>query len=257
MLVTTSSDPTEQVTASAQAAATELHAKWVARGRNSLAKLMANHSESAILLVSRERLEYHQIDQPVFYFHPSMAAVRVKRLLRGEGDTLLTAADVRKGDTVLDCTAGLASDSIVLAHAVGSEGRVTALESEQVIQYVVREGLKRYVYEVEALNEAMRRVELLHANHDDYLRQADSKSVDIVYFDPMFRQPIHESSSISPLRGLANGGELASRTLEEACRVARKAVVMKEITRSSEWKRLNFTDFVKASPKIAFGVIRL
>lgn len=56
----------------------------------------------------------------------------MKRLRNGEPDTLLALAGVRPGDRIVDCTAGLGSDAIVFAFAVGDEGTVVALESAAI-----------------------------------------------------------------------------------------------------------------------------
>ncbi|WP_248925554.1 class I SAM-dependent methyltransferase [Paenibacillus hamazuiensis] len=257
MLVTTSYDPTEEQLAQARDAAKKLGARLIRRGRLALERMKEQYGDPSVVLVTKERIEYHQEGYPLFYFHPSMAHVRIQRMLKGEQDTLMEAAGVRPGDRVLDCTAGLASDAIVFSHAVGESGSVVALESEKVVQYIVKDGLGRYESVVEPINRAMRRVELLHADHADYLRGAETDSVDIVYLDPMFRRPIHESSAISSIRGLANDMEIREETIREARRVARRCIVLKESKRSGEFERLGFTDIVAVSPKLAYGVIRL
>lgn len=257
MLVTTSYDPTEEQVAYAKEAARKLEAVWVPRRRFTLDKLKSEYGDKTLLLVSKERMEYHQEEQPPFFFHPSMAAIRIKRLLNGEEDALLKISGVRNGDAVLDCTAGLGSDSIVFSYAVGSVGSVTALESEPVICYLVGSGLSRYVSDVEALTQAMRRVRLLQADHDTYLKQAPDKSVDVVYFDPMFRRPISQSSAIGPIRSMANENAVHPESIREACRVARRAVVLKEHRKSGEFGRLGFRETIHTSAKIAYGVIRI
>ncbi|UJF36021.1 class I SAM-dependent methyltransferase [Paenibacillus hexagrammi] len=181
-----------------------------------------------MLLVTREEIRYYEEEQPALFFHPSMAQVRIKRLLRGEPDLLLEAAGVTAGDSVVDCTAGLASDSIVFSYAAGHTGTVTAVESEAVPAMLISEGLRTYESEIPELNEAMRRIHVIRMNHRIYLEQLDSKSVDIIYFDPMFRNPIDESSSISPLRARANYDALDVAAIEQARRVARKSIVLKE-----------------------------
>ena len=61
-----------------------------------------------------------------------------------------------------------------------------------------------YETELPEVNEAMRRIEVMQGDHRTILRRhAGSSSADVVYFDPMFRAPIEESSGIAPLRSFA------------------------------------------------------
>ena len=95
----------------------------------------------------------------------------------------------------------------------------------------------------------MRRIEVRHSHHLDYLKSLPDQSVDIVYFDPMFREPITDSASINPLRHYANGEPLDAESVREAIRVARKTVVMKEARSSGEFERLGFALPERENPK--------
>ncbi|WP_442604024.1 class I SAM-dependent methyltransferase [Paenibacillus sp. KN14-4R] len=255
MIVTTSYSPSSELLAKAHDLAAQLGWRFVPRFRESMESLRISHNCDQILLVGRDQLQCFVGDAPPIYFHPSMAQIRVKRLMHGEQDGLITAADVQQGDSVLDCTAGLAADSVVLSYAVGDTGTVVALDSQLVICLLLAEGLQRYASEVKALEQAMRRVEIKCSDHLSYLQQQADNSVDIVYFDPMFRRPIEESSSISPLRRVANPDALTAAAVSEAMRVARKRVVMKEVFYSGEFARLGFTTVHRSGSKLAYGVI--
>jgi 16S rRNA (guanine1516-N2)-methyltransferase len=256
LLVTTSYDPPDSVTEEAKAAAAELQGQWVPRGKQSLKRLKMKFADPELLLIERDGTWkwYGQEDIP-FFFHPSTALLRIKKLLRGESDTLLEACQVEEGDTVVDCTAGLASDAIVLSYAVGSDGHIFALESEYMLYRIVSQGLQVYQTDIEELNEAMRRVSLRHTHHLDALMNMADRSVDIVYFDPMFRRPIEESSWISPMRNAANAEAVQEKTIQEARRVARKRIVIKEHTDSKEFERLGFHTVKRSYSKIAYGVM--
>lgn len=257
MLVTTSYNPSAEVLAHAQRLADTYGGRFVPRRRDSLPQIRKKFTDSAVLLVTKEEIRYYEGDEPAHFFHPSMALVRVKRLLRGESDLMLQAAGVEEGDLVIDCTAGLASDAIVFAYAVGVSGGVTALESEPVPAMLIHEGLAAYESEIPELNNAMRRIAVRKTHHLDYLRQLAADSVDIVYFDPMFRRPIEESSAMSPLRTHANAEAVSLEALEEARRVARKSIVLKEHRDSREFARLGFEQVLRSTTKTTYGVIRL
>ncbi|MFC5448235.1 class I SAM-dependent methyltransferase [Paenibacillus aestuarii] len=257
MLVTTSYNPSAEVLAHAQRLADTYGGRLVPRRRDSLPQIKKKFTDPAVLLVTKEEIRYYEGDEPAHFFHPSMALVRIKRLLRGEADLMLQASGAAAGDVVVDCTAGLASDAIVFAYAVGTLGGVTALESEPVPAMLIQEGLAAYESEIPELNSAMRRIAVKQMHHLDYLRQLAADSVDIVYFDPMFRQPIEESSAISPLRTHANAEAVSMEAMAEARRVARKCIVLKEHRDSKEFARLGFEQVLRSTTKTTYGVIRL
>ncbi|SFL84553.1 Putative SAM-dependent methyltransferase [Paenibacillus sp. 1_12] len=265
MLVTTSYDPqAEHLEAAAQLTRSikQLHGivkpvRLVSRKRFSLARLRQLYNDSDILLVSKERIEYYHEDQPALFFHPSTAAIRVKRLVNGEHDPLMELSAIQPGDRVLDCTAGLGSDALVYSFAVQGNGEVVALESEPVPYLMLRQGLKAYDSDIPGMNEAMHRIQVIQMDHSEYLLREPDNAFDVVYLDPMFRQPIHESSSISAIRVLANSRPVSEQTIKEALRVARRAVIMKEHRGSDEFVRLGFEEIKRSTTKIAYGVIRL
>ncbi len=258
MIVTTTSNPSPRIKRQADRLAGELAAAVKPRGKLTVRKLLSLSEDNRLLVVTEEEVRFYdgQPEAPL-YFHPSMAFVRVKRLRKGESDPLIALTGCERGDRVLDCTAGFASDSLVFSYAVGAEGEVIAIESEPVLCALVREGLQGYQTGLNDVDEALRRIEMRCANHLDYLTGLPDNSADIVYFDPMFRQPIHESSAMEPLRGVANMGELTESAVAEARRVARKCVVMKEHQASGEFARLGFERKHVNSSKIAYGVIKL
>lgn len=256
MLVTTSDRPSERLRRQAAEVAAELGAPLAQRRGRSLRELEEKYGSSEIVVVGEDGIRcYGRNDAPPFFFHPGMALLRVKRLLGGERDPMLEAAGAAAGDRVIDCTMGLASDAIVFAFAVGSAGKVTALESEPLLHLVVRRGLASYEPGFDPVQEAMRRIEAVCADHLDYLKSLPDRSADIVYFDPMFRSKA-EGPAIEPLRGFANPAPLRPEAVREACRVARKSVVLKEKTGSAEFERLGFAPFKRAAGRVTYGVIR-
>ncbi|WP_231891293.1 class I SAM-dependent methyltransferase [Paenibacillus swuensis] len=234
-----------------------LGVNYVPRRESSVPRLRSQHGAEALWIVSERELKYMNVHDAVLFFHPSTGILRVKRMLKGEEDTLVRLAGIVPGTSVIDCTAGLASDSIVMSYASGETGKVTAIESDLNISTIIDEGLQTYVSEVPELNEAMRRIQVRRMNHLDYLRSLSDDSVDIIYFDPMFRNAIAESNSISPLRGTANDAPLTTDAIREAARVARHRLVMKEHRDSEEFDRLGFSHVHRTYSKIAYGVINL
>lgn len=221
-----------------------------------LAQLRERYGDEDILLFAKGRVEFHRGAQPPLFFHPSMSMIRVKRMRSGEEDPLVRLAGIRPGDRIIDCTAGLGSDAIVFSYAAGEQGSVTALESAAVPCYLLKQGLAAYESNVPGLEAAMRRIEVLCCDHLSYLQALDAGSADVIYFDPMFRKPIRESSSIRAIRGLADDRALSERTIAAARRAARRAVILKEHRDSGEFARLGFEEIHRSSNKTAYGVIR-
>lgn len=210
-------------------------------------------------------------DGVILTFHPSMSLLRMINCLKGSGDRFLEAADLRSGDIFLDCTMGLASDTLIAATAVGPQGKVIAVEQSPLIYLLVRDGLRRLLQAIpsrlnnpvklqawQELSAASALIETVCAEHLDYLKSLPAKSVDVIYFDPMFRATRTQSSSIKPIKKWSNPQPLAADAVEHACRVARRRVVLKERRESGEFDRLGFEVAAgsKYSP-INFGIIDL
>lgn len=153
---------------------------------------------------------------------------------------------------MLDATLGLGSDALIAAMAVGDPGTVLGLETSPLIAAVIKDGLNHLTpnsfrattkHKKEAwasLIRAAGRIEVRWADHNDYLHESPAKSVDVVYFDPMFRRTCYASDSMQTLHQWSEHSALAAEIIPEACRVARKRVVIKERKNSAEFKRLGF-----------------
>lgn len=258
MIVTTAPSPAARTIGQAKRLAAELSASYVPRRGASVRKLIAGSGDNRAIVVTEREIRFYDGDEaPPLYFHPSMAFIRVKRLRKGDTDPLIELSGCRPGDTVIDCTAGMAADSLVFSYAAGEAGTVVALESEPILSALVREGLAAYESGLSDVDAAMRRIRLLCRNHAQYLAEQPDKSADIVYFDPMFRQPVMESSAIGAIRSIANMDALTEEVVAQAKRVARRTVMMKEHQGSGEFERLGFRKRHVNTSKIAYGVIHV
>ena len=250
MIVTTARKPKIETENLAKVTAAKLGLQFIRRGDFSLDALKKIHGD--ILLAKNNLLTIITAEGEIF-FHPNTAHLRIKNLREGQGDRLIDAAKIKAGDKILDCTLGLGSDAIVESFIAGN---VVALEFNPALAEVVRFGMKNFVDDTPHVLQAMRRVEVITADYRNYLKAAADNSFDVVYFDPMFRHALEKSSGINPIRAVANHAPLDADSVREACRVARRCVVMKENSRSLEFERLGFkiADGGKYSP-ISFGVI--
>jgi 16S rRNA (guanine1516-N2)-methyltransferase len=255
--VTTSGQPKLCMIERAQQLANRLQLPYVERAGKSMQSIRMQLDATDLIVISADKLEWLREGEPPLFFHPGMSYIRAKRLAQGEADPLLQAAEFIAGDSVLDCTAGMASDAIIFSYAGGSASHVVALESELPLYLTVSEGLKAYASSSELFNQAMRRIHMLHSSHLTYLRTLADRSVDIIYFDPMFRLPVAASSGIRPLRSFAEDGAIQDEAIVEALRVARKRVIMKERHGSEQFARFGFEVRARKGATTTYGVIHL
>ncbi|HWR40389.1 MAG TPA: class I SAM-dependent methyltransferase [Patescibacteria group bacterium] len=254
IIVTTAGDPTPELQDEARKISAELEGLYLERGRQSLASMVAGGAEQ-LLVVGKNGMVVHTPGGQMF-FHLSMAQLRLKNVTDGKSDHMAEAMGLGAGDSVLDCTLGLATDAIVASYLTGAAGRVQGIEASTLLFFLVREGLKNFDTASESLNAALRRIGVVNADSGEYLRRQPAKSWDIVFFDPMFRQPVYRSSALKPLRFLADKRPLTEAMIAEACRVARRRVVIKEASGSEEFARLGCRRLAGGKySSVAYGII--
>ncbi len=237
--VTTSHRPTKASLDLARQFACCLQVPFVERNDQSLKALAINRKVKGFVVVGARRVSYFSGGQE-FFFHPGLAGLRIKELKNGKTDQMIKCMSLGPGAHVLDCTLGLAADSIVASFVAGKKGRVTGLEDSPIIAALVKHGLATYPGPEEDLTGAMRRIEVININHKEYLSGLIPRSYDIVYFDPMFRLPRRHSPAMDTLRALANPRPVDRETIGLALRASAQRVVMKERRGSTEFKRLGF-----------------
>ena len=237
--------------------AEKLSIPYAERGRTNIPELCQAYN-AKFALVAKKGLLTLVTPEAELFFHPNMAHLRMKNLRFGDGDRMAEAMGLEPGMDVLDCTLGFGADAIVASAVVGDSGSVTGLESQPLIEAVVGYGLANYENDTEQIIAAMRRVKTYAIEAYEYLKAQPDNSVDVIYFDPMFRHPFAESKNIAPLRPVANKNPLTVETIAEAKRVARQRVVLKESSKSLEFARLGFLERAGGRySKVQYGVIRL
>ncbi|EGL81892.1 protein of unknown function DUF548 [Caldalkalibacillus thermarum TA2.A1] len=258
MLVTTARKQ-DHLESKAKQVAQRLGVPFVKRRSYSIQALCRTYEADHIVLVTSEGIKCAFCDgkEKPFFFHPNSAMLRIRRLMRGEEDPLAKAAGLKEGMSVLDCTLGLGADAIVASYIVGEKGRVVGIESVPVLACIVQDGLKTFETEQKAVNEAMRRIEVICNHHLSYLKQCADNQFDVVYFDPMFERTVQRSMGIAPLKRLANYEELKPEAIQEARRVARKRIVLKDSRESPRFEALGFTPLIRPHASFWFGIIDL
>lgn len=253
-IATTAGRPDELSLQLVNAASEALKAQVVPRKKRSVSKLM-NEYAANVIIAGKNRYEYYAYgaDSP-FFFHPNSAAFRLKRVARGEEEPLLTACQLQRGDSFLDCTLGIGSDSMVAAFAVGDEGRVIGLEADRNVAFIVQNGMKTYDTTELPLTACMRQIEVIHTKAVDFLQQQPDDSFDVVYLDPMFEEVIEESTNFEALRHAGSHIALDAEWIREAKRVAKKRVVLKAHYKSAFFEQYDFERDIRLTAKFHYGV---
>ncbi len=255
-IITTAGRPDELTESRVRDAQEALGYPVIERNKRSIRRLMDDY-EADILVAGKERYELYRTghaDEP-FFFHPDTAVFRLKRLLRGETDPLVEAAGLTRGSRFLDCTLGLATDSIVAAFAVGTSGWAVGTETDPDVAFITQQGLRQFPASFTELKLAMNRIEVVRQESVDYLRSLQSDSFDVVYLDPMFSTAIEESSNFEPLRHSGAADGLTGEWVSEAVRVAASRVVLKGHYTDPAFEEYGFTRIRRPNTKFHFGFI--
>ncbi|MCY9000091.1 class I SAM-dependent methyltransferase [Bacillus spizizenii] len=254
-MITTSYRPSEHTIKTAKQLSKELNMPFCGRNKQTVENLLKS-AERDLLVVGKERFELYTKQGAKFFFHPNTAMFRAKRFIRGEQEPMLRAAGLSEGDTFLDCTLGLGSDAIIASLAVGETGSVIGIEKNHLVSVLVRTGLHSWETGIEELQAAMRRIQVKNGDCLEYIKQLPDNSVDVVYFDPMFHEPVETSDGIAPLRDLAEDSVLDEGCIKEAVRAARKSVVLKDHWKSPRFEQFGFNVMKRKTALFHYGVIQ-
>lgn len=256
MIVTTAGRTNQEYIQLAKKVADELGIPYVKRNKQSIAKMFSLSGN--IVVIGKQGIELHNKDsQEPYFFHPNVAMIRAKRILKGEHDPFIEVSGLKAGDSFLDCTLGYGSDSIIASLIVGESGKVIGVESSTILAYIVKEGLQSWNSQNQQINLAMRRVEVVNSNHFDVLKRMPTKSIDVIYFDPMFEESITESNALQAMSFHCNHETITADTIKEAKRVARKKIVLKDHFRSERFQMLGFEQQIRKTAKFHFGFINV
>ncbi|MGG2074032.1 class I SAM-dependent methyltransferase [Lysinibacillus irui] len=256
-IVTTAGRPDEVSMALAAFACQELGATFEPRKKRSIHK-MSQALQAHVMVAGKNRYDYYAYGaQEPFFFHPNSAAFRLKRVARGETEPFLEAAQLQQGDSVLDCTLGLAADAMLAAYTVGEAGRVVGLEANPNVAFIVRQGMQAYDTAELPLTACMRQIEVIQSEAIHYLKTLPDNAFDVVYMDPMFEEVIEEANNFQALRQAGEHVTLTDEWVHEAKRVAKKRVVLKAHFRSEWFAIYGFQQYERITAKFHYGVLNV
>lgn len=254
-IVTTSLKVRREYLESATRISMETDLPLVDRGKKTISELMTEWDVAIVIVVKANKVVC-LVDETEFFFHPGMSVLRINDLKLGKDDTMIKAMNLKPGQRLLDCTLGLGIDAIVASYIVGKNGLVIGMDSSSIVAAVIRAGMAMYNKASRELTAAMRNVIIKNADHRIVLTGLPENSFDVVYFDPMFKNPHLQSSGMNALRPLANYQPLTSEVIGMALRIAAQRVVVKDSVRGKELKKLGFNCFEKArNGSVVFGIM--
>ncbi len=259
LFVTTAARETPALREYAARLAEELRCVVVSRRGSGMPALFASLPDARrAVIVQTNRLFLVDRAGHSFFQHPNMGYLRFGHVSAGGQDTLLEATEAAPGDAILDCTLGYASEATLLSYAVGETGEVHGVEAVPELGVVVRAGLQTVVTGRPVLNDAMRRVRVVHLGPNlDYLRACPDNRYDVVYFDPFFESVLEDSQPFAPIRLFGDHGRLTPETIAEAMRVARRSVVVKTTRWGEAFAELGITERLESrNGKVAYGIVR-
>ena len=102
----------------------------------------------------------------------------------------------------------------------------------------------------------MLRIEVIQSEAVDFLSKQSDSSWDIVYIDPMFHAPIAESSNFTPLRQAGVHSLLTDEWIEQALRVCKRRVVVKDRFDSPVFEQFHMERKIRPNTKFHFGFIK-
>jgi len=229
LAITTAVKPGIAIEAQAESLAAEIGAPFIPRLGRPLPQIFDTAGVDRLLIAGADHLRLRdRATGTEYYFHPNMFLIRGSNVLRGVPDHFLQATGLGSGDSLLDCTLGFASEAALASFTVGESGQVVGLESVPELAAVARAGVQDFPIPSAVLGAALRRVRVITADYSAYLRGCESQSFDVVYFDPFFDKRLTGSeASVSPLFVFGNPAPLDPDAVREACRVARRRIVIK------------------------------
>lgn len=108
---------------------------------------------------------------------------RLKQASR-KNELLARACQVKQGQQILDATAGLGHDGLLLA-SLGA--KLTMLERHPIL-YVLLQASLQQARQQPTLQQIVENIQIIHVDATDYLREIAVEQFDLIYLDPMFPQ---------------------------------------------------------------------
>ena len=253
-LISTSSKTNAYLIEQAKELSRLLQMPYVPRKHQSVEDLLESYHCSGALVVTKEGPSFLTKAGISHQFHLSMAHLRLLEIDRGRTDHLLRAIGYETVTSILDCTAGLGSDSAVISYGCPQLTHHTAIEGHPILGYITNYGFRHFQHKNPSVTEALRRIQLVICNYQEYLQQIDPNRYDVIYLDPMFENPVYESPQFLQWRGHLLESKITPEIVELALEKS-KRLVIKERKGSRLFKDIPPIEIVGGKySSIAYGI---
>ena len=180
--------------------------------------------------------------------------IRMERRLEQAGrrsELIVQAVRPRQGLKVMDCTAGLGTDALILAY-LGCE--VTLIERSQVMAGLLDDAIKR-ARQHQTLADAVARLHLVCAEARSLLGVHPQQ--DVVYLDPMF--PVKSGGALARgrmqlLQKFVGPDHDSAELLDAVLASGVKRTVLKRPPKGSQWQPPRSPDKVLVSRNTKFEI---
>lgn len=155
------------------------------------------------------------------------------RLEAGWRHPLVRAMELKVGHRVLDSSLGLGTDARFMAHLTGRP--VLAVEAVPAIALLTSEGLARVGAPIR----------VVMAEATAFMATLPAGCVDVVHGDPMFPAGTGLTHSLDGVRSIARNAPLGEAWLEQARRVARHRVVVRDVAGGTLLEEMGAPDVLR------------
>ena len=120
--------------------------------------------------------------------------------------------------------------------------------------YITNYGFRHFQHKEPKVTEALRRIQLVICNYQDYLEQLEHNAYDVIYIDPMFENPVYESPQFIRWRGHLLESKITPEIVELGLEKS-KRLVIKERKGSRLFKEIPPIEIVGGKySSIAYGI---
>ena len=215
----------EKLLSEGKAWAQDIGAVFVDRQGRTVEELRQDYGDDFLVYTSRgPQIVRHE---GIHFFSLNMAELRIQNIRRGMTDHFIEAVGASEAVSLLDCTCGFGADSIVASFALPPCSIVQAMEITPLLGAVTSWGFIHYVHDHDDVTAALRRISFHYGDYHDYLNDSGTPSHDVIYFDPMFANPVETSCQFQPVRDIMDHSPLTVEIIEKAMAKARKRVIIK------------------------------
>lgn len=257
--ITTSQNASEELVLKAKGLSTEWGVPYVSRSQFSINALQEQTGVDTWIVLEQNGKIALVYRNHRYAFSLNMAELRIKQWDLYRKDYLAKILIDHQINTYLDCTFGNGSDSIMASYALGKGTKVVGVEASLVLYLLGKIGIRFYMHPKSmAITKAVKRMEVVHSDAYTYLKEQEDASFDGIYFDFMFAHSVVRSTNIDRLRSFGMETRMEDLLWEEAKRVTKGIIIMKDRPFGDWFKRKKPDSLIGGKySKVRYGIWKI